>query len=347
MYILYNGNNPVLAFDFKESYLHIMNDKYLPYTLKDQIENVGHKDAKGTMADLNLIKSYLINRPVICSRADMMKILGVNEMPTELSVNDRLRIILTKRCRSPYDNYWLGTEADVMQYNKYNLRRNINLSVADFTDGLEFRSEFPKYWRNINGFIEAWETDAHKDQKYTQIQLAALQMLRQAGVQLIAHRKETTQDIDFTVSLCNTTCKQSFVSAREIANWCQHTGRNFTTWIMTRAREDFANMCIADYIMANTDRDPSKWGMMVNEHNQFTTFAPLDDIGYDCFNSSLGNELDNMIYEPTGLTFTETLRKYGQWNTLDFDNVDLPPICRWRLQKAQYYINDTELSAIA
>jgi hypothetical protein len=131
----------------------------------------------------------------------------------------------------------------------------------------------------------------------------------------------------------------SLVKAQEIRDWCTHTGQDLYKWIDQNFKTDFANMCIADFVIANTDRHWGNWGILVDSNNELVQMAPLWDLNQSLLADEFGTDISDQIYEPTNKRFKDSVKMLSKYCTLSFENQELPGKCAERLQLVQRYQN--------
>ena len=77
-YTLYNTDRKVLAFDFKDMYLEVLDDEFLPYALRGRICTSScdtKADIKKTLHDIDAVKDFLSNRVLSFRRSNAKAIL--------------------------------------------------------------------------------------------------------------------------------------------------------------------------------------------------------------------------------------------------------------------------------
>lgn len=92
-------------------------------------------------------------------------------------------------------------------------------------------------------------------------------------------------------------------------------------------------MCICDYVIANTDRHYNNFAFLINNStNEIYSFAPLYDHNQSLIADESGTCIDDLLYEPTGKTFMETVKEYAPYSTVSFSGVGMSEQCkeRWK-----------------
>lgn len=76
-------------------------------------------------------------------------------------------------------------------------------------------------------------------------------------------------------------------------------------------KQHFAQMVVIDYLLSNTDRHLENFGFLVdNRTNTIIDMAPLYDHNQALIADVLGNNVSDLLYEPTGLSLSDSARKY-------------------------------------
>ena len=101
-------------------------------------------------------------------------------------------------------------------------------------------------------------------------------------------------------------------------DWHTHTGYKFPKLIRPVYDKYLPDMCVLDYALANTDRHTGNWGVMVNSENDIVSMAPMFDLNQALVADVFGTNVSDQLYEPTGITFTESIDKYAHESTIDF-----------------------------
>lgn len=348
-HILMNGDIPVLLFNLEELYIKVLNNSYLPYELKDYITDTDYSDIKKAMAHIETVKDYFSSRALNLSRENAKVILNVTALPQSLKTKERLKITFACKGLTMGDNFWIKSKGDdTVRFADVNLRKtplseasyeiailgkHISATAEELRPDLSTHGMFPKYWHRENGEVYMWKTDKTTGNINTKAELQTSELLQTAGVKAVPYKSVYKDGILFAVSKCIATDEHALVSALSIRDWCIHTGKDFEEYIHTNWRTDFANMCMVDYIFANTDRHIDNWGFLVeNSTNQIKEFAPLYDHNQSLVADEIGTDINELIYEPTGLTFSETVQKYAKYVTVQFCGIELPHKARIRAE---------------
>ena len=362
VYMLMNGDRPVLTFDFDDMYIHVENNIYLPYMLKDFIRDTSlstRDDIKKSMRDISCVKDFLSGRVLSLSRENAKAILNSSNLPQSLKTEERLKIVIACRALNMEDNFWLKKEGEDISYSEVDLRKHrlseksydiailghtITATAEELIPDLTANGMFPKFWRRSGAFVELWKTDKAGGIN-SRSEVMASKYIREAGGCVVDYRLENTKDYTFSVSKCMTDSSHSLIHAQDVIDWCIHTGQNFMEFISNGFSEEFANMCVADYVLANTDRHSENWGFMVdNGNNSISGFAPLYDLNQSLIADEFGTDIDDLPYEPSEKNFAETVRKFAENSTIDFDRTNITGRCKSRWQNIQSIREQSKIS---
>lgn len=336
VYSLYNRNKETLRFDMDEPYIEVVDNKYLPYALRDYVETTGRKDMKGSMHDLTVLRDYLASRTLNLSRENAKVILNVSHLPQSLNTEQRLKIVLACNGLSMQDNFWLkpeGREAvfddmclrhhrlSEVSYDIAILGRHISATADELIPDLTTEGMFPKYWhRAADGSIELWKTDKTGGRLNSECEVQASEILDSIGYRHVKYRREERGDKIFSVCKCIADDDNSFIPIQDIIDWHDHTRVKFPEQISDIYDRYFPDMCAIDYILANTDRHNGNWGVMVNTENEITGFAPMFDLNQALVADHFNTDIRDLIYEPTGLTFEDSVLKWAPYSKLELAN---------------------------
>lgn len=319
-YILMNGDREILYMDLDEGMIQVLDNKFLPYPLKDFVKTTGEKDFRHSIADINIASSYLIGRTLSLERENAKMILEMADLPQSLRPDQKLKIVYACRGLTMEDNFWLKKPEENIRFSDVDLRRH-HLSDASYDIAIlgkpvsatrkELRPDigtagmFPKFWRRTDGTVELWKTD-RSDGANADAEVKSSVWLKGIGIKTAEYHTEEIDGRKFSVTPCFTDEKHSLVTALDVSDYCNHTGKDFKAFV--RTFPEFYDMAVADYILANTDRHIENWGFIVdNGSNEIMSFAPLYDHNQCLIADSFGTDIGTLIYEPTGKPFKESV----------------------------------------
>lgn len=350
-YTLMNTDRPVLVFDEKFSYIKVLDNGFLPYSLKDYIKST--KEAENTEVatkHIIILRDYLVSRTISLSRKYAKTILGIAGLSQSTKTSERIKTSLACKGLNMEDNFWLRSEDEKAVFSDVNLRKHhlseasyeiailgryVTASREELIPDLMTGGMFPKCWQRNNGAVELWKTDMTNGLN-AESEVEASKYIIDAGGKCVPYWKEERDGMTISVCSCMTTDDVSLVKAQEIIDWCIHTGKR-TADVISPFEEEFANMVIADYVLGNTDRHNENWGFLIdNDTNNIISLAPLYDLNQALVIDKLGNSkcLDTLIYEPCNMTFKEAMLSYSRKSSITFNNVSLPDECKKRWEKS-------------
>ena len=340
-HLLMNGDIAVLLFNLEDMYIKVLNETYLPYELKDYIVDTDISNIRKAIVDIEAVKDFFSSRALNLSRENAKVILNVASLPQSLKTKERLKITFACKGLTMCDNFWIKSQGDDrIRFADVNLRKtplseasykiailgkHISATAKELRPDLSTHGMYPKYWHRENGTVYIWKTDRTSSNINTKAELQVSDILQAIGAKAVKYQEVYRDGKTFAVAKCIATDEYALVSALSIRDWCVHTDRSFSEYIQTEWLTDFANMCVVDYVLANTDRHIDNWGFLVeNRTNRIAEFAPLYDHNQALLADEIGTELDELIYEPTGLTFLETIKQFSKFASIDFTKVTLP-----------------------
>lgn len=357
---LMNKDIPVLKFDLDDFYVEVLNNQFLPIMLKDFVETTSTLNYKKTFTDISLIKDFLISRTINISRTNAKQILVSSAMPQSERISDKLKIVFACRALSMEDNYWLKDEDENIKWDEVNLRKQhlsdvsfiisiigkqISATIKELTPDLMTKGSFPKCWYRKNQDVYMIKTDIMTDNINTKCELEVSNILQELGIYAIRYEKFFKDNRLFAVSKCFSNDNISIADGFAVKDWCNHNNIEFIDFLEQNYLEDFSNMCVIDYVLANTDRHLGNILFTIdNNTNDIIKFGPLHDHNLALIADYTNSDIDELIYDATGLTMKETVEKYAQYSTVDFDNIYINDKCkdRWNIVK-QYYKGNIEL----
>ena len=342
-YFLMNKDRPALAFDFDKAFLRVIDDRLLPYAMKDFIRDASEADDPTALrGGTAVLRSWLMNRVLLLSRPNAKAILRSAGLPESPSTDGLVRISLSLHALSMTDNFYVLQEDEELPFEAVCLRRHfssghsfkvcilgkpISASPETMAADLLAGGSFPKFWKKNENNIELWKTDRLKGTVNSACEVECSHLLDLISFPHVAYRKEQIGDFTFSVCSCMCDDDHSLIPMGELLDWRTHTGKAFPKDIQAQFDRFFPNMCCIDYLLANADRNQENWGMIADSENNILGFAPLYD-----FNLALVSDLatrsghkvhiDDQIYEPTGVTYAETVRKYAPMATIDLSRMD-------------------------
>lgn len=345
-HILMNTDIPVLIFDLDEYELTVLNNDFLPYECKDYIIDTNKCDLKTANKMMTVFRDYLASRTLNLSRDNAKTILNVAALPQTLKTDDRLKIVMACRGLTMTDNFWIKKENEDYSFNDVNLRKrklsNVSYDIAilgkhisatreELIPDLTTTGMFSKYWSRKADGLYLYKTDKTDEFICTKAELKACEIIENTEVSCVHYEPEIKDNILFAVSKCITNDDTSLITMSSYRDYCTHVGINILDFLENTFMTNFANMCVIDYCLANTDRHFENFGLLIdNKTNNVKDFAPLFDHNQSLIADEFETNIDELIYEPTGKTFSESIKTYARYSTIDLSDIDIPTRCKER-----------------
>ena len=350
-YLMMNKDRPVLRFDLEEMYIQVIDNRLLPYPLKDYVLTSGEKDMRGMMRDIQVLRDYLASRTLNFSRENAKVILNCSSLPQSLNTEQRLKIVTACSGLTMQDSFWIKKDGDDRRFEDVCLRKvslreasydiailgkHISSTANELAPDLTTEGMFPKYWhRTGNGDVELWKTDKIGGAN-SRAEVKASEIAKMLGVPALSYRIEEKDGLVFSVCKCIANDEVSLIPIQDIIDWHVHIGREFPKELEIKPfyYRAFANMCLSDYITANTDRHNNNWGVLVNDSNEIISMSPLYDFNQALIADEFGTNIDELIYEPTGKTFRDSIEEwafYADVNLSEVKNSDVSDKVKQRI----------------
>ena len=343
-YVLMNKDIETLRFDFDEPYIKVENNAMLPYAIKDFVLTTGEKDFKGSLGDISCLKDYLASRTLNLSRENAKVILNVTALPQTLKTDERLKIVFACSGLSMQDNFWIKKRhGDNRKFDDVCLRkrhlsdasydiailgRHISATAEELSSDLTTEGMFPKFWHKTDSNVELWKTDKTGGKVNATCEVLSSNILEQMRCSHIDYRLVEKDGMIFSVCPCIANDTTSLVPIQDIMDWHNHIKRGFPKELeilIPSFYKDFANMCVADYILGNTDRHSGNWGVLTDENNKIVSLSPIYDLNQALVSDMLKTRVDieSLVYEPTKTTFDEAVNEWAPYSDLAIDKTQI------------------------
>lgn len=320
--------------------------------LKDYVQttNFDSRDnIKNAVRDLNELRFFLTNRVLPMGRSNAKAILGSSALPRVQDSKNMLKISEACHGLSINDNFWIRSENETINYKDIDIRvnslseyaypiailgRHISVTAHDLRPELVTDGMFPKVWKREDGILRLWKTDLTDSFLNTRAEIDVSHILDHSNVDHVRYEKREQDERLFAVSRCVSDEHLSHITAQDIQDWCSHTGMDFLEFTEKQFPKDFHRMIFTDYILANTDRHFGNWWFRVDaDTNRITGLGALMDHNQALIADTFETDISDLIYEPTGLTFEKTIRKYAVYtDEIVIDEDFLPEKCRLRYE---------------
>lgn len=361
-YILMHQDIEVLKFDLDNVYIEVINNDFLPLELRDYIKTTKYESAEDVINNtkyITVLKDYLSDRTINLSRENAKIILNVCALPQSLKTDEKLKIVFACKGLNMSDCVWIKKENESKTFNEVNLRKNklsdasyeiailgkmISATSEDLQPDLSTKGMFAKMWKRVNDTVCLWKTDKTTNFVNTISEVCATNLLKHSNVNVLRYALKEQDDYKFSVCPCIADDNVSLISAQSMIDYCNHTHKDFKKIIEDNFKEDFAKMCVSDYLVANTDRHNDNWGfIMDNKTGQIISIAPLYDYNFALVADYMDTNIDELKYEPTNMYFYDTIINYVKDSNFKLDAKYLkfvPEQIRDKIQKRLDFINE-------
>ena len=335
MYLM-NGDKAVLFYDLEDMIIKVIDNEYLPYPLKDYIKSTDLTNGiKGMLMNsryIDALKDFLSNRVLNISRSNAKAILNSAEFPATTRTQDRIKICNACRGLSITDNFWLREDYENLLFKDVNLRNKhlydaaFNVSILGNTltiskeilqPDIGVQGMFAKTWNRLDNGIELWKTDKTSENINTKAEIRVSEILDNTNIVHVPYHAYMKDGVYIAVCPCITNDDYSMICAQDFKDWCIHTNKDFLSEVLRINTESFARMVVIDYLFSNTDRHLENFAFIIdNKTNAIIDMAPLYDHNQALIADVLGNDVSDLLYEPTGVSIRESALAY-------FDKADI------------------------
>ena len=352
-YILMNGDKETLLIDLSKQYIQVLNNHFLPISLKDFIKTTDTNDFAKALKDITAVRDYLASRVLSLSRTNAKAILNSVGLPQGTSTEEKIKIVLACRGVSMLDNFWLKKEDENIRFADVNLRKNklselsyqiailgrtVSATAEELSPDLTTLGMFPKFWKREDDKVYFLKTDQTNGYMNTKVEVQVSEILESLGIEAVKYTLFEDKDGRlFAKSQCFCSDEISFVSGQDVKDHCTRVNIDFMDYIKRNFIKDFSNMVMVDYVLANTDRHMENFGFLVdNTTNEIISMAPLYDHNQALIADYFDTDIDDLIYEPTNQLFSEAVKEFIRNCNIDFSSVDIPQKALERWQKINY-----------
>lgn len=328
-------DNEVLKFDFEEYDFHVVNEKLLPYCLRDFLPiNVEALTPREIGKYVGKIQEFFGDRTLSLSRDNAKEILNSIAFSQKLTSEERCRLSLLCDGVSVQDSYWVRHENDSRRFSDVNIRqrnleeivytvslfgRNVSLQHDLLAPDITTAGMFRKSWIREGRELFLYKSDRTDGFLNTMAECEVSRLLDCSNVDHVKYEMCRLGDLECCKCKCIANDRISLVDAEYMKQWCEHRGIAFLDFVNKNWEQDFAKMVVVDYVFANTDRHINNWGFLVSdESNEILGMAPLFDHNQAILALELGNNIDDLVYEPTGMTMLESAVKYFPISGIEF-----------------------------
>jgi len=296
-------NKPVLYYSVDTGDYNVLDDKLLPYPLKDKFRKLNFEDNSkygktrllaDAKANNEIFNSWLMNRLLPIGRENSKRIsLAFGQDPVP-----KLKLIYLCRGLALTDNYWLKIEGSKETWESVNLRTNslseaiayvalhgssVSLQDVPRTPELTNQGAYAKAWLRRDGALWLYKKGANG---ITECKIEAMvsNLLDKCNVRHVAYEMSEEPDPD---GVANPTCVRCkcistedlmIVSAMDYMSYCNAHDLNYDKECVRLDKDLYYKMMIVDYLTANRDRHGLNWGFYARtSDNEVFCMHPLFD----------------------------------------------------------------------
>lgn len=225
-------------------------------------------------------------------------------LPRSLYCEDVEKFAVKYHLTSVYDEYWIKTPDDPVQWEEINPKINIiNKKTTEIQLGFAggrytYQKEdgiiMPAYttygnmqkaWMNNKNNIFLYKRN-DKGCKNAKNEVLISRILDHTNCphviyenSVVVYQKGYKQQKEYACR-CRSVCEEgySLIHAEDVYLYCKHNNIDFHDFIMSIAKEDILKMCIIDYLFGNPDRHLRNWGFIQDDiTGKLQGLAPLFD----------------------------------------------------------------------
>ena len=278
-YNIMHGNQKVANLN-RNGTCHVYDENMMPYNL--YLEQTDTEDIDIRLQNLDNFYHWCASRMLTLDREYAKEILNSISASQSTTDKDRAQVALSYHCLSLMDIYWVKESEEQIDFSQLNLFEN-HLSSA-FVDvslrgrqmtidnsyliagDLSTQGCFPKAWvRRENGFYLLKDGDIDA----VESELLASKICRCFNVNQVKYEEEWYDGQKVSASRILTSLDYSIVPMEYFDVYCLNQEIDRMEYILKLDGYSYYMMNIIDYLVGNTDRHWSNWGLLVdNEANK-------------------------------------------------------------------------------
>lgn len=313
------GNIEVFSINMDEGDITLVNEFLLPFRLKGAFYDImpyekitsKYEDTQRIIAigkNKNAILNWLSSRTLLLSRTNAKKLYQAFRLEQLQDEVSRAKLAISCRALSILDNYWVKLDNDSTTWDMVNLRHNsLNQAIAQVAlhgTSLSLQGSLVSPEFTTNGaYAKAWRRD--EDGSLWLYKLNDMQSTAKIEVMVsdildctnVSHcHYEAREDMGKYVCACPamTSDDISIADGLTFIGYCNRNGINPDEYLTEHDKDNYYNMFVVDYLIANPDRHGQNWGIAYDsETMEIHGLHPLFD-----HNNAFDNDvMDNEEYE--------------------------------------------------
>ena len=283
----------VMRINFDEAKYDVLNEKYLPFTMKNKIRPVvafeqvksHYDDVQRQIAirhNYDVILRFLASRVLPITRENAKKVyalFGFEQVQDELS---KAKISIVCRALSMRDNYWIRVSGDKATWDSVDLRKNslseavAQVSLHGLSLTLQNKRDEALHTPELTGqgaYAKAWFREPSGLYLYkrgsngtteAKIEVMVSNLLDNCNVSHLKYEAGMSNDEYVCKCKCMTDDTISILAGMDFDTYCNLNGIDARAEALKVDPESIYKMWIVDYLISNRDRHGLNWGFFYN-----------------------------------------------------------------------------------
>jgi len=303
MYLMHKDKR-IIHFDDNFSHVSILDAGLVPFRLKDRLKTIDDKYSEKNIYDtvqnnLSVLTDYFSSRMLTLSRSNAKKIYAFLNISQAAGIYERAKVAVRCKAVSMSDCYWVRPDDSSLKWDEVNVRNNplnkvletiaLHGQIPPTLDGYARTPDVPNpeisnygtsgmAWKREDGETFLYKKNSRYGHE-AQIEIAVSRILDCFN---IPHAKylPASDSYDNNMCKCKNIANENFdmVSAEDVKIYCETHNLDFYDYVMSIDSENIAKMCVADYLLSNSDRHGANWGFYQNaESGELLCCHPLMD----------------------------------------------------------------------
>lgn len=277
----------VMKVDFDALKYEVINEKYLPWTVRGKLREMRPPGSIRSSYDLTqsviaarkneeAIVSWLAGRVLLLSRANakwIYNLCGFEQVSTD---EQRVKIALACRAVSVLDPYWLKYEEDgKLSWKEVDVKqnplneimaqvalhgKNLTLQGSLVTPELTTNGTYAKAWRrHPDGRLWLYKLGANGNTE-SRIEVMCSGLLDKMNVEHVPYEAGESEGKYVCMCPCMTTENEAILTGMEFTSYCNVNGLDPDAEMLRIDRDSIYRMWIVDFLISNRDRHGQNWG---------------------------------------------------------------------------------------
>ena len=293
MLVLKFMDNYVAEIDLTIGQCNVINEHRLPFNLKlgshlTPFENV------------NNFRMWCADRTLSLGKYNAKKICNVLGLQQDSSDNYRMKLALAYKCLTLDDAYWVTEYGSNLLWDDVNLFENKSENVLTPVSlcgkvstvfkgklknscDLSVNGTFAKSWirDKSTGELYLVKADSSEESRETFNEVDASKILIDLGADTVSYSIDYVDGVRVSKCKCFTSKDVSFIPYSVFRKVGCYEGVTPIEWVKSKFKREYANMCVANYLIGNEDLHDGNWGLLLdNKSFSFIGLVPLFDFNY-------------------------------------------------------------------